>query len=100
MTEKELSAMTVMQLRKLAKEQNISLGSGIDKAGIVRKILENVPDAGEKSPSDAPAEAEPRFQAAWHNADAPRFNARPAYQASGSPARPAWQNTTPSGRYL
>ena len=100
MTEKELSAMTVMQLRKLAKEQNISLGSGIDKAGIVRKILENVPNAGEKSSSDASAEAEPRFQAAWHNADAPRFNARPAYQASGSPARPAWQNTTPSGHQL
>ena len=41
MTEKELSAMTVMQLRKLAKERRITLGAWIDKAGIVRKILEN-----------------------------------------------------------
>ena len=41
MTEKELSAMTVMQLRKLAKDRRITLGAGIDKAGIVRKILEN-----------------------------------------------------------
>ena len=40
MTEKELSAMTVMQLRKLAKENSITLGAGIDKAGIVRKILD------------------------------------------------------------
>ena len=41
MTEKELSSMTVLQLRKLAKDRRITLGAGIDKAGIVRKILEN-----------------------------------------------------------
>ena len=40
MTEKELSAMTVMQLRKLAKDQKITLGAGIDKAGIIQKLLE------------------------------------------------------------
>ena len=45
MTEKDLSAMTVMQLRKLAKEQQITLGSGVDKAGIIRKILESGSDA-------------------------------------------------------
>ena len=39
MTEKELSAMTVLQLRKLAKEQGVVLGAGIDKAGIIQKIL-------------------------------------------------------------
>ena len=104
MTENELSAMTVMQLRKLAKEQKITLGAGIDKAGIIRKILENAPVS-----SDIPEEAadpnesagtEPRFQAAWHNTDAPRFNARPAYQAPGTAPRPVWQNTTPSGHQL
>ena len=104
MTENELSAMTVMQLRKLAKEQKITLGAGIDKSGIIRKILENVPVHSESpdepaDPNEAAA-AEPRFQAAWHNTDAPRFNARPAYQAPGAASRPAWQNTTPSGHQL
>ena len=51
MTEQELSAMTVMQLRKLAKEQQITLGAGLDKAGIIRKILE--------STSDIPADNSP-----------------------------------------
>ena len=46
MTENELSAMTVMQLRKLAKEQKITLGAGIDKAGIIRKIFQNCFDLG------------------------------------------------------
>ena len=123
MTEKELSAMTVMQLRKLAKEQNVTLGAGIDKAGIVRKLLDHVPEEDAapvpapepvKEPETVqepetvkdtgdmkePAETEPRFQAAWHNGDAPRFNARPAYQAPGAGQRPAWQSTTPSGHQL
>ena len=104
MTEKELSAMTVMQLRKLAKEHNVTLGAGIDKAGIIRKIMDNasessVSQSGSFSGGDSPSE-EPRFQAAWHNAESPRFNARPAYQAPGSAPRPAWQNTTPSGHQL
>jgi hypothetical protein len=77
MTENELQAMTVMQLRKLAKDQKITLGAGIDKAGIIRKILEDsqVVPSSEEAP-----DSEPRFQAAWHNSDAPRFNVRPAYQ--------------------
>ena len=99
MTEKELSAMTVIQLRKLAKENNITLGAGIDKAGIIARILEST--EAEQSPAPAvQEEAEPRFQAAWHNSDAPKFNARPAYQAPGAAPRPAWQNTTPSGHQL
>lgn len=97
MTEQELSAMTVLQLRKLAKEEQISLGAGIDKAGIIQKILEN--KTGNNDTAEG-AEEEPRFQAAWHNSDAPRFNARPAYQAPGAAPRPAWQNTTPSGHQI
>ena len=124
MTEQELSAMTVMQLRKLAKEQKITLGAGIDKAGMIRKLLEADADpsvlpeefSGAENPSGTEetavpeekneteeaaaqesAAAEPRFQAAWHNTDAPRFSARPAYQAPGAAARPSWQSTTPSG---
>ena len=85
MTEQELSAMTVMQLRKLAKEQQITLGAGLDKAGIIRKILESGSDApAADSPAEESAGSEPRFQAAWHNSESPRFNARPAYQAPGA----------------
>lgn len=100
MTDSELSSMTVIQLRKLAKENNITLGAGIDKAGIIAKILSEADGASAESPAQAAAEEEPRFQAAWHNTDAPRFSARPAYQATVPPSRPAWQNTTPSGGRL
>jgi len=36
----ELQAMTVIQLRKLAKEHGVKLSAGIDKAGIVSRIAE------------------------------------------------------------
>ncbi len=102
MTYNELSEMTVVQLRKLAKNNGVILGSGIDKAGIIEKLLPVISDqslsASEESDTDRLAE--PKFQAAWHNNDAPRYNARPAYQAPGSAPRPAWQNTTPSGQHL
>lgn len=91
--------MTVMQLRRLAKENNITLGAGIDKAGIINRIIENSRQIQDAAP-DVQDDTEPRFQAAWHNSDAPRFNAKPAYQAPGTAARPAWQNTTPSGHQL
>ena len=35
MTENEMKAMTVVQLRKAARELGITLGAGIDKAGII-----------------------------------------------------------------
>ena len=91
--------MTVMQLRRLAKENSITLGAGIDKAGIISRIIENSGQIQDAAP-DVQDDTEPRFQAAWHNSDAPRFNAKPAYQAPGTAARPAWQNTTPSGHQL
>lgn len=102
MTYDELNEMTVLQLRKLAKEQSVVLGAGIDKAGIIEKLL---PVLSEVSVSESVQDgtehlAEPKFQAAWHNSDAPRYSARPAYQAPGTAPRPAWQNTTPSGQHL
>ena len=38
-TENELREMTVLQLRKTAKENGVVIGAGADKAGIIRKIL-------------------------------------------------------------
>ena len=96
-TENELREMTVLQLRKTAKENSIVIGAGVDKAGIIRKILESQAPA-ENGPASAPAgTAEPKYQSAWHNTDAPRFSARPSYQAPGAGTRPAWQSTSPSG---
>ena len=96
MTENELKAMTVLELRKLAKESGIVLGAGIDKAGIIQRILDNTT---ESSPDPVPEagqfESEPKFQAAWHNVDAPRYSARPSYQAPAAPARPSWQPSAP-----
>ena len=102
MTHNELSKMTVLQLRKLAKENDVVLGAGIDKAGIIEKLLpvlsSDEPDEAAEEPAAA---SEPKYQAAWHNSDAPKYSARPSYQAPGIPAsRPAWQNTTPSGQHL
>ena len=103
MTENELMLMTVQALRKLAKDNHIILGSGLDKAGIVRRILDAPSSASDDTSEPVvPEDSEPKFQVAWQNADAapaPRFNARPSYQAP-STARPAWQNTSPSGHQL
>ena len=168
----ELRSMTVIQLRKLARENHIVLGAGIEKAAMVEKIALalHIPmeaeqqsflddptltaSADESDGADSPAEAspqpeksvsaesdagpepvfeesapapdpvsdvsqkpaprekkassgsaegaassaEPRFQAAWRSADAPQ-GATHAYASTGT-TRPAWQNTTPSGRPL
>jgi len=115
MTENELKSMTVVQLKQYAKENHITLGAGLDKAGIVAKIVA----AEQNQPAEAPAveapavsgpvsrepeqPAGPKFQAAWHNSDAPRYSAKPSYQAPGAPSfgpRSAWLSTTPSGRQL
>ena len=102
MTYDELNQLTVQQLRKLAKEHGVVLGAGIDKAGIVEKLLSALSGglSSESVSEDEERLAEPKYQAAWHNSDAPRYSARPAYQAPGSAPRPAWQNTTPSGQHL
>ena len=44
MTYNELNEMTVLQLRKLAKEHAVVLGAGIDKAGIIQKLLSVLPE--------------------------------------------------------
>lgn len=40
----ELQAMTVVQLRKLAKESGVKLSAGIDKSGIVSRLAEALKD--------------------------------------------------------
>lgn len=99
MTRNDLNEMTVLQLRKLAKEHAVVLGAGIDKAGIIEKLIAVIPD--EDGAADSTVTQEPKYQAAWHNADAARYNVRPDYQSpSAVPSRPAWQSASPSGQHL
>ncbi len=121
MTLDELQSMTVLELRKLARDRHIRLGAGIDKAGIVQRLAESIltegstedgasgtvsasaaSDLSEATADESSAESSgPKFQAAWHNTASPRYNQKPAYQAPGSVSNhSSWQNTSPSGRQL
>lgn len=109
MTTQELNAKTVIELRKLAKENGVKLGAGVSKSDIVAKLAAAFNEPAAPAPvcevtaeavipeSDAPvakpepAPAQPQFKAAWHN-PAPRYNSKPAYQAPTYPQRPAWQS--------
>lgn len=100
MTTQELSAKTVIELRKIAKANGIVLGAGVSKSDIVEKIAAALPE----EPAPAPEQPEPapeaekpaaqpqtQYKAAWHNTAAPRYNSKPAYQAPAYQARPQWQ---------
>ncbi len=58
MNSAELQSMTVLQLRKLARENKVKLSAGIDKEGIVAKLsaaLADAPAAQEAAPEQIPA---------------------------------------------
>ncbi len=59
MQKSELQAMTVVQLRKLAKESGVKLGAGIDKAGIVERLAEALVNEAQPEQQPVPAAAEP-----------------------------------------
>ena len=117
MSEQNLSAMTVIELRKLAREMHVPLSAGISKQGIIERLSQAM-SAESQAPADsedtavsAPAEPEATDEAeapekpqeaAKAAADAPvpapgfrgaaaapRFNTRPAYQAPAYPNRPS-----------
>lgn len=129
----DLSSMTVIELRKLAKEKCVKLGAGISKSGIIERLTAALSDdepvlqdkpataaeapapvAAEEPAKPAPAEvtvsapeskpavqesAQTQYKAAWHAPAAqPRYNAKPAYQASSYPQRSTWQNRAPAPR--
>lgn len=119
MQKSELQAMTVIQLRKLAKENGVKLGAGIDKAGIVDRLMENI---AEEEPAAQPA-AQPEVvkpdpetlheaslsadvtsalpgsgYRSWNNPQQERTGYRQAWQArpvqNREPvAKPSWQRT-------
>lgn len=117
----QLQAMTVIQLRKLAKEHGVKLSAGIDKAGIVARLAAALGDDTAPAPEEsaAPEKQEETLQAAslsadvtsvapagsfhpWNenaqDTDGQRPAYRPAWQARANVARepvqkPAWQRT-------
>jgi len=106
MTDMNLNELTVLELRKVAKEMKVPLSAGISKQGIIDRLTMAIAEQGSEKaePSAAPAEekaaapatqeeaadapsnddedadnGEPQFKQAY---TAPqRFNSRPAYQA-------------------
>ncbi len=71
----ELQAMTVIQLRKLAKEHGVKLSAGIDKAGIVERVAAAV--AGEEALPEAPAPAEAAEETPAEQESQPTEEAQP-----------------------
>ena len=98
MSEKNLNEMTVIELRKLAKELHVPLRAGISKQGIVECLTQTMATA---APAEAAAPQEPAAPEADKAEEAeekpaadmpapgfrqpapaaPRFNTKPAYQA-------------------
>lgn len=53
MTTQELSAKTVIELRKLAKANGVTLGAGVSKSDIVAKLAAALSDNGQDMPSSS-----------------------------------------------
>lgn len=100
----ELQKMTVIQLRKLAKENKVKLSAGIDKEGIVNRLAEalNGVSAACATENPAPVDSMDELQKAALACDVtsvqPSGGYRP-YQQENRPAegeqtgfRSAWQN--------
>ena len=109
----DLQVMTVLQLRKLAKEQGVKLSAGIDKSGIVESLLsdksdETVAEAA-KNQTVTPTQNEPSVLcadvtsvSAPINKAVPATTDKPAYrqawqsrQAPAAPNRPQWPAQRP-----
>lgn len=104
----ELQAMTVIQLRKLAKENGVKLSAGIDKAGIVERVaqaLETRTEAPQPVKEETAAPAADQLQQASLSADVTSVapgGYRPAYRQAWqarpatpreTPQKPAWQRS-------
>ena len=55
MTTQELSAKTVIELRKLAKANGVTLGAGVSKSDIVAKLAAALSDDGQEAPAASAA---------------------------------------------
>lgn len=81
----DLQAMTVIQLRKLAKENGIKLRAGIDKEGIVEKIAQELGDTAAPAATevqDAKADAPVQPEAAKGEEQAVQLESTPDFGLS------------------
>ena len=87
----ELQAMTVIQLRKLARENKVKLSAGIDKEGIVQRLYDALGDQPEP-PVQAPEETAPAAEESLPAAETSVSSPVPSilYRKSGrkNPLRP------------
>ena len=120
MTDMNLNELTVLELRKVAKELKVPLGAGISKQGIIDKLTMAIAEQGsavqQELPLEQPAPEKPEEESAAEEADAPaqpqfrqayvapqRFSGRPAYNRPAAQRTPAPleaqrpQNPRPAG---
>ena len=90
MSTTDFSAMTVVELRKYAKEHGVTLGAGLNKSDIIQKLEEAEPQETASSAPAAPEEAPKTAPAIPEEAPKPAPESQPAF-------RSAWRN--PSNRY-
>ena len=115
MTDMNLNELTVLELRKVAKEMKVPLGAGISKQGIIDKLTMAIAEQGsavqQELPLEQPSTEEPQAEPAAEETEAPaqpqfrqayvapqRFGGRPAYQApaygrTAAPRTPAPMET-------
>ena len=88
--------LTVLELRKAAKELGVKLGAGISKQGIVEKIVAALRDQPQQGGEPAPAaESHPIRKAAIIADDESEEEERPAFTAP--PLRPVLARPAPTG---
>ena len=120
MTDMNLNELTVLELRKVAKEMKVPLGAGISKQGIIDKLTMAIAEQGDAVQQELPLEPavqEPQEDPAPAEDDAPaqpqfrqayvapqRFAGRPSYgRPAAAPRTPAPvesqrpQNPRPAG---
>ena len=116
MTDTNLSELTVLELRKVAKEMKVPLSAGISKQGIIERLSAAIAAKAAEEPAEAPVEApaapeepaeqpaakpeapaeepaapqQPQFKQAYVAPQ--RFNNRPAYQAPAYNRQPAMRS--------
>lgn len=87
MSSLELSSMTVIELRKLAKEKHVRLGAGLSKDGIIQKLTAALADESTEEATEQVVEETP--------AAAPETEAKePAAQEEETPAVQTAQQTS------
>ena len=87
MSEQNLSAMTVIELRKLAKELRVPLSAGISKQGIIDRLSQAI--AAGKAQPEAVQEELPIREAQPAAEEAPEADDKPADDSDEAPEKPA-----------